>query len=257
MFIQCFIEKADGSDVFVDFEGVRYIFPRNTLGDAVCFVGNQAHARRLLAMGPGSYEEYIPPDDVDISFQPGATAVPLGGTNRLRRDPEADEPLADGLTVDEALTEGGQVESAPPETETDKNSDGTPNLAPESSNAEGSAGGAPIGDPVIPADQVTPIDDLSETEKAQAEADKQAALAPVEVQWAPEAVATKIKEFKFLDKDSFKVFVHNNADRIIGWPKEVRGEVAKKLNKNFPGLDPGIEGFVINDYLGSGNTVNP
>lgn len=75
MFIQCFIEKFDGSDVFCDFESTRYIFSKNKVGDSVCFVGNQSHASRLLSMGEAAYKKYDPPDGLST---PGATAKPLG-----------------------------------------------------------------------------------------------------------------------------------------------------------------------------------
>lgn len=202
MFIQCFIEKADGSDVFVDFEGVRYVFTKNAVGDAVCFVGNQAHVRRLLKMGAGAYDEYLPPDELGASDQPGASPQPLGG-RQTRPDPGPNDPLPDGRTVDEGLSEGGDGD---------------------------------VDNPQMAGKEADPAD-----------------APPVEVSWAPQAVDTKIKEFKFLGKDEFKNFVDANAERIMGWPQEVRCELAKKLNKNFPDHDPGIEGFNIDDYLGSGN----
>lgn len=221
MFIQCFITKFDGSDVFVDFEGVRYVFSRNVLGDAVCFVGNGAHQRRLLKMGPAAYDAY-PQERIErlqADQMAGAAPVPLGGKQE-RRVPEADEPLPDGLTVDDALVQGGQVESAPPaETPEEKAQDALNETA-----AEGVA-------------------------KAAA-ADKEAEE-PAEVEWHPEAVKTKINEFQGLNKANFKSFVDGNSEQIPGWPKAVRTALAKKLNKNFPGEDPGIEGFVINDYLGN------
>lgn len=194
MYIQCFIKKSDGSAVFVDFEGIRYIFAKNQVDDAVCFVGNQGHQRRLLAMGPSSYAEYIPPDVKDSSFQPGAQGVPLGTAQR--QPPKKDEPLPDAITVDEGLA-----------------------LADETDSAE--------------------------------------VALPVEVEWAQEAIDQKIKEFRYLDTENFKSFVEANRDRIMGWPIVVRAEVAKKLSKKLPDLDPGIEGFAIDDYIGSGNTVDP
>lgn len=195
MFIECLIKKWDESDVFVDFEGVRYIFTKNALGHAVCYVGNQLHARRLLAMGDTSYREYTPPEGFGQVHQVGATPVHIG-QNQPGRPPTPNEPLPDAMTVDQSLTDGGQVEKE-------------------------------TTDP-----------------------------APSEVTWADEAIETKIKEFKFLAPDNFKAYIDDNRGNIMGWPVEVRSAIAKKLDKNFPDLDPDIEGFKIDDYLGRGNTVD-
>jgi hypothetical protein len=211
MFIQCFIKKYDNSDVFVDFEGVRYIFTRNALGDAVCFVGNQGHQRRLLMMGPGAYNEYPQKKIAELqNQQAGGAPIPLGKHQEARREPEAKEPLPDNMTVDEALADEGQLDDNQVRSET---------------AAEGVA-----------------------RHEAQEAAKKKAAAE--EVEWQPEAVKTKINEFQGLNKANFESYVNAHADRIMGWPKVVRSAIARKLNNNFPGQDPGIEGFVINDYLG-------
>jgi hypothetical protein len=230
MWIQCFITKFDGSDVFVDFEGVRYIFTKNAIGNAVCFVGNGAHVRRLLKMGPGAYAEYVVPKELQ-SGQPGAEPVPLGGKPE-RRDPEAREPLPDALSVDEALTSGGQVESAPVD------------AAPIKVEADGfEADGPEVATGAL---NPTAAEGVA---KAAAEDAGKELEDTAEVQWTPEAVKIKINEFQGLNKPNFKSFVDANHGAIMEWPKSVRSAVAKKLFKNFPDLDPGIEGFVINDYL--------
>lgn len=218
MFIQCFIQKIDSSDVFVDFEGVRYIFTRNAIGDAVCFVGNQQHARRLLMMGKLSYIEY--PQDKLAQLQneqPGGAPVVLGGAPK-RRQPEAKEPLPDNLSVDDALAQGGQVESAPVES-------------------------APVESAAL---NPTAAEGVAAAE-AQAKADAEAHAA----YWTPEAIENKIHEFHFLNKPRFKTFVDKNSDAVMDWPIEVRTALAKKLSTKFPDHDPGIEGFVINEYLGN------
>ena len=227
MFIQCFIKKFDGSDVFVDFEGVRYIFTPNAIGDAVCFVGNQTHANRLFRMGEATYIQY--PQDRLAQLQnqqPGAAPVLLGGAPQ-RRQPEAQEPLPDNLSVDDSLVEGGQVEVAPPaETPAEKAQDALNETA-----AEG----------------VAKAEAKAKKAKAKSDAETEAS----EAKWTPEAIGNKIDEFKFLNKPKFKKFVNDNAGNLMDWPGEVRTEVAKKLALKFPEHDPGIEGFVINDYLGN------
>ena len=247
MFIQCFITKFDSSDVFVDFEGVRYIFSRNAVGDAVCFVGNQGHVRRLLSMGPASYDEYIPPDELGQNAQPGAAPVPLG-KHQERREPEAREPLPDNPSVDDALAQGGTVETAPPATEQEKAQDTLNETAAEGVEKAKAAEAAADkkNAKTDPAGQ-----DGKELDKAKVIGASGRPGTPTEVEWQPEAVATKIKEFQGLNKPNFKSFVDANSERIMGWPKAVRAAVAKKLDKNFPNQDPGIEGFVINDYLGN------
>jgi hypothetical protein len=71
-----------------------------------------------------------------------------------------------------------------------------------------------------------------------------------EVTWVDSAIRTKIKEFKYLGKDEFVDFIDANRDLIMGWPREVRVEIAKKLDRNLLDMDPGIDGFVIDEYLG-------
>lgn len=235
MFIQCFIQKIDGSDVFVDFEGVRYIFTRNAIGDAVCFVGNQAHAKRLLMMGELTYIEY-PQERLEMlqqHQQPGGAPVVLGGAPR-RREPEAKEPLPDNLSVDDALAQGGQVESAPVESAPVESGPLNPTAAEGVAKAEA---------------------ELKEKEALEALAEKK--IPPKETKpaadpkWMPEAIEHKINEFKFKNKPQFKQFVDDNASNVMDWPIEVRTELAKKLAIKFPEHDPGIEGFIINDYLGN------
>ena len=75
MFIQCLIERSDDSDTFVDFEQVRYRFTKNEAGDRVCFVGSEAHRRRLLSMGANSYVPYTPP--ANMAGPIGATPEPM------------------------------------------------------------------------------------------------------------------------------------------------------------------------------------
>lgn len=103
MYIQCFIEKVDGSPVFVDYEGVRYIFQKNEFGDHVCFVGNQAHQRRLLKMGPVNYIEYQAPEEANQTSVLGSAPIPLGG--KQKQAPPPPLPLPDNLTVDDSLSQ--------------------------------------------------------------------------------------------------------------------------------------------------------
>jgi hypothetical protein len=185
MWIQCLIERSDGSDTFVDYPGVRYIFTKNHAGHRVCFVGQELHQGRLLGMGPGAYREYHA--DPNMPGQPGAIPQPQG-KHAKREEPQAyhppkNEPLPDAQTLDQNL-------------------------------------------------QVQPDDE------------------PKEVTWADAAVKNKIKEFKFLTNDDFIAFIDANRPQVMSWPREVRVELAKKLDKKLPDMDPWINGFVIDDYLG-------
>jgi len=89
MFVQCLIQRADDSDTFVDFEQVRYRFTKNAAGHHVCFVGGDAHRRRLLAMGPLSYRLYVPPKDL-VGPQ-GAAPEPMT-RNVLKKKPKPADP---------------------------------------------------------------------------------------------------------------------------------------------------------------------
>ena len=234
MNIQCFIEKADGSPVFVDFEGVRYVFQPNVHGDAVSYVGNAKHAQRMLMMGPAAYIEYVPPETADPAgniTDENLTTMPMPLGNVQRQQPRPDEPLPDNLTVDEALVAG--------------------------------QGGEPGPGPVVETDQ-TPVNELTPEQAAQDAANKGAVEGleveeVVEVEWAPAAVDAKIKEFKTLSDVNFISFLTANKNRIMNWPIVVRTEVAKKISNKLGGYDPeaeGIEGFRLDDYLGDGDTVN-
>ncbi len=197
MYIKTFIEKHDGSPVFVDFEGVRYIFQKNQWGDAVSFVGNQRHQARLLAMGEGSYIEYQPPEDAegDVGAIIGAKPVVLGPDATAKELPR--EPLPDGQSVDEALTEGEDRALGPEPTEDEEGLE--------------------------------------------------------DIKWAPNLVDNKIREFKNLNDVNFIEYLSKNKDRIMNWPIVVRKEIAAKIKRKLPAYDPekeGIEGFVIDDYLG-------
>jgi len=101
MFIECLIKRSDDSDTFVDFEQVRYRFSKNDAGDRVCFVGGEAHRRRLLAMGSDCYREYKPPKN--LTGPVGATPIPMT-RNALKKRPKPPDPgeAPDGFIGDEA-----------------------------------------------------------------------------------------------------------------------------------------------------------
>lgn len=101
MFIECLIKRSDDSDTFVDFEQVRYRFTKNANGDRVCFVGGDAHRRRLLAMGEESYREYKAPKN--LAGPVGATPEPMT-RNILRKKSDPTPPTNDQGDALEALT---------------------------------------------------------------------------------------------------------------------------------------------------------
>lgn len=241
MYIQCFIKKADGSPVFVDYEGVRYIFQHNQFGDAVCFVGNQMHVRRMLKMGPACYIEYKPPEEAALGTLLGAAPIPLGGAQKRERT----NPLPDGLSVDDSLTQQPGDVSDPNRVKAVSTFQLTPaeQAKIEADRAATIAGGQPGPDP-------KEVKEGPETTTTEATPEASA------VDWADEAKTAKIKEFKFLPKDTFKTFVDKNREIVPGWPEDVKKALAKKLVNLFPDDDPDIEGFDVNDYYGRGATIN-
>jgi hypothetical protein len=245
MYIRTFIKKIDGSPVFVDFEGARYIFQKNQHGHDVCFVGNQGHARRLLKMGEETYIPYSDPSsmsgpvqDMPPAHGTAGAVQQLGGVHS-RTEPIVHEPLPDNPSVDEALTSGDQPEPEEvfedlPEPKHVKALD-PPQAVPVGS-------GQPAAD--IP---------LASTLTAEQQDAINAEAEPSEVTWVDEAVEAKVKEFKFLQVEPFKQFLDDNRDRIPGWPVSVKSEIARKMAAKIPDHDPGIEGFNPNDYLGEGS----
>ena len=99
MFIQCLIERSDSSDTFVDFEQVRYRFSKNAAGDCVCFVGSEAHRRRLLAMGADAYAPYKPP--ANLKGPVGATPEPMtpGALKKKKKDKQQAQVKEDPAEV--------------------------------------------------------------------------------------------------------------------------------------------------------------
>jgi len=100
MYIQCLIKRSDDSDTFVDFEQVRYRFTKNGAGHHVCFVGGDAHRRRLLAMGEGVYRIYEPPKGLE--GPQGAAPEPMT-RNVLRKKKEAEKPNDQEKAIEAAL----------------------------------------------------------------------------------------------------------------------------------------------------------
>lgn len=191
MYIQCLIKRADDSDTFVDFQQVRYRFTKNEAGHHVCFVGSEAHQKRLLAMGPSSYIIYPNPEGLEAQHQGNA---PEAMTKQAIMQRKAANPPKDP---------------------------GEHTAAPEAVSAQ-----APAQTPIIDFD------------------------------WSLDEKVAKTKEFKFLKPDKFKDYVDNHREQVMKWPLDVRRELAKKLDKVLPELDPGIEGFVIDDYLRGGSPGN-
>lgn len=72
--------------------------------------------------------------------------------------------------------------------------------------------------------------------------------------WSLDEKVSKVKEFKFLGEDAYRNFIDENRDGVMHWPIDVRREIAKKLDKMMPEEDPGIPGFIIDDYLRRGST---
>lgn len=242
MLIQCFIEKADGSPVFVDFEGVRYVFQKNQFGDAVAFVSNQRHIERLKMMGSACYKDYEPPEPLDPAgniFEVGSRPIPLGNVQRQR--PEVREPLPDNLSVDEALGTPDERDPAGPLASTVEVAETTPEQITEADKAQDAA-------------NETAAPRMKDQREDHSIRDQEK---PVEIEWAPEAVDAKTKEFRTLSDVNFISFLAANKERIMNWPLEVRGEIAKKIRNKLPAYNPeaeGIEGFKIDDYIGGGST---
>lgn len=186
MYIQCLIERSDGSDTFVDFEQVRYRFTKNAAGDHVCFVGGDAHRRRLLSMGEQAYREYKAPKD--LAGPVGAAPEPMT-RNVLRKRSKSDPPGgSDDSEALEALT------------------------------------AVPDPEPLVDYD------------------------------WSLDEKVAKVKQFKFMGEDAYREFIDENRNNVMQWPIDVRREIAKKLDKMMPDDDPDIPGFIIDDYIRSGNT---
>lgn len=102
MYIECLIQRSDGSDTFVDFEQVRYRFSKNAVGDHVCFVGSEQHQRRLLAMGSTTYRQYENPSNLESSKQ-GNVPEPMT-RNILRKKNKPESPRGEDETELEAAT---------------------------------------------------------------------------------------------------------------------------------------------------------
>ena len=71
----------------------------------------------------------------------------------------------------------------------------------------------------------------------------------VDYDWTLDEKVNKVKEFKFMGEESFRKFVDENREAVMRWPIDVRREVAKKIDKMMPEEDPGIAGFIIDDYF--------
>lgn len=101
MYIECLSKRAGDEDTFVDFEQVRYRFSKNAVGHNVCFVGSEAHQKRLLRMGANSYRQYDNPKNLESSNQ-GNAPEPMT-RNILRKKSNPDPP--DHQKELEAITE--------------------------------------------------------------------------------------------------------------------------------------------------------
>ena len=183
MYIKCLIERANDEDTFVDFEQVRYRFNKNKAGHRVCFVGSEAHQRRLII--GGGYVAYDNPENLEAQHQGNAP-----------------EPMTKAI-----LKQKKQ---------------------PETYDQDGKMADSPAPAPITPA--------------------------MVDVDWNLDKKVAKVKEFKFLKPDAFKEFIEENRPNVMKWPIDVRKEIARKLDKLLPEEDPGIEGFVIDDYIRGGTS---
>jgi hypothetical protein len=75
----------------------------------------------------------------------------------------------------------------------------------------------------------------------------------VDYDWDLDKKVAKVKSFKFLGEQAYREFIELNREGVMKWPIDVRREVAKKLENMMPEEDPGIQGFIIDDYLRKGS----
>lgn len=77
----------------------------------------------------------------------------------------------------------------------------------------------------------------------------------VDYNWDLNEKLQKLNSFKRLGPEPFKKYIDDNRDSVMLWPIDVRRELARKIDKVLPELDPGIKGFDIDDYITDpGNT---
>jgi len=65
---------------------------------------------------------------------------------------------------------------------------------------------------------------------------------------AESRIAEIIKSFKTLDKKRFGGWLESNRDQIGKMPEDVKIDLAKKIKKNWPKLDPEIPGLDLEKY---------
>lgn len=73
---------------------------------------------------------------------------------------------------------------------------------------------------------------------------------------AEKRITELINSFKTLSKKRFETWLENNRDQIGMMPIDVKAELAKKIMKVFPGLDPEIEGLNLEQYATSTDATN-
>jgi len=77
----------------------------------------------------------------------------------------------------------------------------------------------------------------------------------VDYDWGLNEKIQKLNTFKRLGPEQFTKFIEGNRDSVMLWPIDVRRELARKIDKVLPELDPDIKGFDIDDYItDAGNT---
>jgi hypothetical protein len=77
----------------------------------------------------------------------------------------------------------------------------------------------------------------------------------VDYDWDLNEKVQKLNSFKRLGPDQFKKYIDDNRENVMLWPIDVRRELARKIDKVLPEIDPDIKGFDIDDYItDAGNT---
>ena len=96
------------------------------------------------------------------------------------------------------------------------------------------------------------LEDKAAAEEDSPPAVKQSAAANL----AEKRITELINSFKTLSKKRFETWIENNRDQIGMMPIDVKAEIAKKIMKVFPGLDPEIEGLNLEQYATSADATD-
>lgn len=193
-----------------DVEGYRYTFRPDNDGNPICSVTKESHIKILLDMGPRCYEEFSPPKPVEQMSAQEILSQP------------------DGLYEDEKRRIRFEIAEAKR----------TEEIKQEEADAK---------------DPEKRLERLEEKVGIRKKEEPPVHEPPVVAQSSAAALAeAKITEiinsFKTLSKKRFRGWLDANHDQIGTMPEDVKVELAKKIKKNWPELDPEIPGLDLEKY---------